>query len=205
MATILEPKRDEVETWDVPRTLRRFTAEEYLKLCEAGILDEDERVELLEGCVVSMMTRMPPHDVALRLVAKALDRILPSGFDLRVQSAVALSGSMPEPDCAIVVGDIRRYRDHHPAPGEIELVIEVSDSSLQLDRTWKSRIYGRDQVPCYWIVNLPDRTLEICTDPTGDVPDAGYRVRQVLTEQDSVTFVVGGKDVGVIAVADLLP
>lgn len=184
---------------------RRFSVDEYLRLIELGMFADHERLELLEGLIVPMMTRLPPHEVALRLVAKALDRVIPSGYDLRSQSAVQLKSSVPEPDCAVVIGDTRRYSDHHPGPGEIELVVEVADSSLRIDRTTKAGIYASDRIAAYWIVNLPDRQVEVLTDPAGDVETPCYRNTAVFKPGDKIALVLGDKVVGEISVADLLP
>ncbi len=185
--------------------LRRFSVDEYYRMIEAGIFSEHERLELLDGRIVTMMTRLPPHEVCLRLVSKALDRCLPAGFDLRVQSAVTLTDSAPEPDCAVVLGDTRRYIDHHPGAKEIALVVEVSDSSLRIDRIDKAEIYARDSLPVYWILNLSERQVEVHTDPTGDVDRAAYRVTAIFKQSDRLPFMLEGRQVADFLVADLLP
>ena len=78
--------------------------EEYQRLVEAGILTESDRVELLEGWIVPKLTRKPPHDCAIELVAAALQALLPPGWRLRIQSAVETADSQPEPDVAVVYG-----------------------------------------------------------------------------------------------------
>jgi len=184
---------------------RRFTVDEYLRLIELGILRDDERLELLEGLIVPMMTRLPPHEVSVRLVSKALDRLLPDGYDLRVQAPVQLGTSVPEPDCAIVVGDTRRYIDHHPTASEIVMVVEVSDSSLRVDRTTKSRIYAAAGIANYWIVNLPERQVELYSDPTGDVKTAAYGRSANYRPGDQISLLLHEHELAPIAVSDLLP
>ncbi|MDZ4780364.1 MAG: Uma2 family endonuclease [Planctomycetia bacterium] len=184
---------------------RRFTVDEYVRLIALGMFGDDERLELLEGLIVPMMTRVPPHEVALRLVSKALDRRLPAGYDLRVQSSIQLGASVPEPDCTIVIGETRHYIDHHPSASEIALVVEVSDSSLRIDRTTKARIYAAAGISIYWIVNLPERQLEVWSDPTGEAEQPGYLKTLVFKVGENVSLVLGDKQVGDIAVADLLP
>ncbi len=80
---------------------------------------------------------------------------------LRMQSAITLSRSEPEPDAALVRGNARTYAKHHPKPPDIGLVIEVSDSTLDGDRIDKGRLYAEAGIVCYWIVNLVDRQIEI--------------------------------------------
>src|SRR5262249_30603098 len=113
---------------------RRFSVAEYHKLIESGILTEDDNLELLEGYLVHKMSRNPPHDATIQRLMKRLLRLLPPGWDLRVQSAVTLSESEPEPDLAVVRGDENAYIARHPAGADVGLVIEVSDSTLPADR-----------------------------------------------------------------------
>src|SRR5215471_9440217 len=113
---------------------RRFSVAEYHKLIEIGILTEDDNLELLEGYLVHKMSRNPPHDAAIQKGNKKLLRLLPPGWDLRVQSAITLTDSVPEPDFAIVRGDETTYATRHPGLADIGLVIEVAESTLPGDR-----------------------------------------------------------------------
>src|SRR5438132_9738361 len=88
---------------------RRFTVAEYHRLIDLGILTEDDNLELLEGYLVHKMSRNPPHDAAIQKGTKRWLRLLPPGWDLRVQSAITLAESEPEPDFAIVCGDETAY------------------------------------------------------------------------------------------------
>ena len=69
-------------------------------------------------------------------------------------------------------GPRTRYRDRHPEPTEIGLLIEFSDSSLRVDRVGKGRIYARAGIPVYWVVNVPEKLVEVYTQPTGTGDDA---------------------------------
>jgi Uma2 family endonuclease len=148
-------------------TLYRLSVAQYQDMIRVGVLREDEKVELLEGLLVEKMTRNPPHDTALMLVQAALNAQLPSGWLTRIQCAVTSADSVPEPDVAVVLGPPRRYLRAHPSPADIALVVEISDTSLDFDRTDKLRIYARARIPVYWIVNLPDRCVEVYTQPRG--------------------------------------
>src|SRR5438552_2158980 len=99
MATVLQPSREMVE---MPPTLYRFTVKQYQRMIEIGILTEDDRVELLEGCIVDKMPHNPPHDGTINRINRRLIPILPDGWLLRVQSAITLARSEPEPDLVIV-------------------------------------------------------------------------------------------------------
>jgi Uma2 family endonuclease len=184
---------------------RRFTVAEYHKLIELGILTEDDNLELLEGYLVHKMTRNPPHDAALQLLQETLPPLLPAGWCLRLQSAITLPGSEPEPDGAIVRGNARTYVAHHPGPVEIGLVIEVADATLAGDRVDKGRIYARAGIACYWIVNLVDRQVEVYTVPSGPPSSPAYGQRQDWHASDKISLVLDGKVIARISVNDILP
>ncbi len=185
--------------------MRRFTVEEYHRIIQAGILTEDDPVELLEGWLVLKMGRNPPHDGTVDLAREVLQARLPKGWRVRVQSAVTTSDSEPEPDLAVVPGPASRYFGHHPTPQEIGILIEVADSSLARDRQEKGRLYARAGIGCYWIINLVDRQIEVYTEPTGPDPDPAYRQRQDHGETAEVPLVIEGREVARVLVADLLP
>jgi Uma2 family endonuclease len=184
---------------------RRFSVAEYHKLIEIGILTEDDNLELLEGYLVHKMSRNPPHDATLQLIQDTLPRLLPAGWCLRMQSAITLSGSEPEPDGAVVRGSARSYASHHPGPAGIGLVIEVADATLTGDRVDKGRIYARAGIPCYWIVNLVDRQVEVYMVPSGATTTPAYGQRQDFTINDDIALTLDGTTVATIAVRDLLP
>jgi Uma2 family endonuclease len=184
---------------------RRFSVAEYHKLIEIGILTEDDNLELLEGYLVHKMSRNPPHDATIQKVMKRLFRILPPDWDLRVQSAVTLTTSEPEPDLAIVRGDENSYLTHHPGPADIGLVIEVADATLSGDRIDKGRIYARAGIACYWIVNLVNRQVEVYTAPSGPSASPAYVRRQDLHPGDDIPLTLDGVVTASIPVRELLP
>jgi Uma2 family endonuclease len=187
-----------------PFPVRRFTVDEYHRMIAAGILTEVDRVELLDGWITPKMPRNPPHDSFLAQADEALRARLPQAWRVRVQSAVTLTTSEPEPDLAVVLGPVNRYRATHPVPADIALLVEVADSSLNHDRTEKGRLYAADAIPVYWIINLVDGRVEVYTDPTGPGPNPGYRQRQDYAPQDAVPLRIGGQDVGPVPAGELL-
>jgi Putative restriction endonuclease len=187
-----------------PYPVRKFTVDEYHRLIQVGVLTEDDPVELLEGWIVPKMPRNTPHDVCIDKSQDALRAHLPAGWRLRVQSAITTADSEPEPDFAIVLGPAERYLPHHPLTADIATLIEVADSSLARDRE-KKRIYGSAGIATYWIINLVDAQVEVYSEPTGTDPAPGYRQRQDYKASDTVPLVILGKEVGRIAVRDLLP
>jgi Uma2 family endonuclease len=139
------------------------------------------------------------------LLQHALNPGLPIGWCLRVQSAVTLSDSEPEPDVAVVRGDVRSYVARHPTAVDVGLLIEVSDSTLPGDRADKGRIYARAGLPIYWIVNLVDRQIEVYENPTGPSMTPGYAKQTIVYPGAAVPLVLDGKIATTLAVHDLLP
>jgi Uma2 family endonuclease len=188
---------------DVP--IYRLTVEQYHAMARAGILTEDDPVELLEGWLVQKMTKYRPHVIATELLRRALEHLPPSGWYVAIQGPTTTVDSEPEPDLAIVRGDVRDYPDRHPGPTDVALVVEVADSSLREDRGAKKRLYARAGISVYWIVNLIDRRIELYTDPSGPVRKPDYRRERNYGADDMVPVVLNGVEVGSMLVSDLLP
>jgi Uma2 family endonuclease len=189
-----------------PLPVHRFTVAAYHRMIEAGILDEDVPVELLEGWVVPKMPRSPLHDAVIaRLHNKVLGPRLPVGWYCRSQSAVTTSDSEPEPDLSVVRGAEFEYVARHPGPADLGLVIEVSDTTLRKDRGVKGRVYARAGIPFSWMVNLPDRRLEVYSDPSGSGATARYRRRQTFGVNKSIPLILDSARVTEIPMAEILP
>ena len=151
------------------------------------------------------MVKNPPYVVATGLAQDELTRLVPAGWHVSVEGPLTTAESEPEPDLKVVRGSRRDYSGRHPGPGDLVLVVEVADSSLALDRGIMKRIYARGLVPYYWILNLPDRKLEVYDDPTGPADHPEYRRRQDYGPDDAVPLVIDGREVGRVTVRDLLP
>lgn len=188
-----------------PDPAQRLTVEQYHEMITSGILPEDNSMELLEGRLVRKMPKKPPHSVATKFLRKALERAIPPGWEVDSQEPITTSDSEPEPDGMVYRGNDRQYLDRHPSPEDVAMVAEVSNSSLQEDRTTKKRLYARARVPIYWIINLVDNQLEVYTDPSGPTEQPDYGQRQVYGPGDTIPLVIEGAEVGRIAVSDLLP
>jgi len=183
----------------------RFSVDEYHQLIELGILTEDDDIELLDGLLVQKMSRRPPHDMCIDLFREAITRLLPLGYMPRCQQAITLATSEPEPDFAIVRGGPRDFSVTHPLPPVIDLVVEVSDSSLDTDREDKLPLYAQAGIAQYWIVNIPDMQIEVHTLPSGPSALPGYASQVVYRPGQLVSFDLAGQVIGPIAVVDLLP
>jgi Uma2 family endonuclease len=178
----------------------RYTCDEYLALVDAGVLRPDDRVELLDGVIVSMAPQNPPHASGTALVDDVLREALGKRAAIRVQLPLVLGRySMPEPDVAVVPGKTTDYLTQHPTTAL--LVVETADSSLAQDRLTKARIYAAAGIPEYWLLNLRDGCVEVfrAPDPTarryGTVTVAHPGDRIDLVALPGVT----------VAVQDLLP
>lgn len=149
-----------------PERLRLLRRSEYDQMVELGWF-ADEKVELLDGLLVSMSPSGAPHMEVIDRLNELLVLALKQRARVRVQgSFAAAEDSQPEPDVALIPRD-----DHSRAhPSKAYLVVEVSDSSLSKDRHVKSAIYSANGVPEYWIVNLVDDLIEVRTEPG----DGGY-------------------------------
>lgn len=154
----------------VPR--HRLTVADYHRLGDAGILGKDDRVELLEGQLVDMSPIGPRHALAVDALTELLVHAVAGRAHVRVQNPVTLDrGSEPQPDLTVVRRPWSGYPHAHPGPADILLLIEVADSSLELDLGAKRAIYARAGIGEFWIVDLTTDTLLVHRDPDGD----GYR------------------------------
>ena len=170
--------------------LRRFTLDEYHQLIEIGFFDEDERVELIEGVLVSMSPLNPLHVhtlIRLRRVFAAF--FARKDVEVRIQEPVSIPDLMtePEPDLMISRELGVEFALRHPYPAEVLLLMEVADSSLTHDRTCKGTIYAQAGILDYWIWNLNGNSLEVYRDPhTPASGDAVYQTKSTFHHGESV-------------------
>ena len=185
-------------------TVRRWRRVEYDKLVELGMFD-GERLELLDGLLVVREPQRSYHASTVMQVGRVLEAAFGAGWHARYHAPIALDDdSEPEPDVAMVSGTAFDYAMEHPTTAP--LIVEVADSSLRLDRRFKTGLYARARILDYWIVNLAHRVLEVHRDPQ-PTPDAeygaAYRVVETLDPSAFVTPL--GAPASRIAVAELLP
>jgi len=183
--------------------LVRFTSDRYEQLTEQGFFGPQDKIELIDGYLVEKMPQNDPHMVIVDLLSEIFLRALPPEWTIRCQLGVKLSSdTIPEPDGVIVPGPKTRYFRGKPTRKEIALIIEVADSSLRYDRTTKQRVYARDRLPVYWIVNIPERIVEVYSEPkAGRSPT--YHFRAEFVRGSSIPVVLFGDRVAEVAVDDL--
>ena len=148
--------------------IRSFTVAEYERMGQFGIFSEDDRVELVCGEIIDMSPIGDRHAacvgfltqfITLRLLRKAL---------VWVQNPLRLDNySEPQPDIVVLKPRADFYRPGKPTPEDVLLVIEVSDSTLELDRKVKMPLYAGAGIPEAWLVNLPEERIEVYSDPIG--------------------------------------
>ncbi len=150
--------------------IRPLTIDEYHRMIEAGIIHEGERVELLAGQIFNMAAKGTWHTVATRNLFKQLLNLIGDRADVQSQDPITLpNNTEPEPDLVIARLREDNYINSHPTPAEIILVIEVADSTLNLDRNTKAPLYAAAGISEYWIVNLVENRLEIYRQPQGSI------------------------------------
>jgi Uma2 family endonuclease len=187
------------------RWLRRWSSAEYHRMLELGIIDREEKVELLDGYVVLKMGQSRAHRAAVLRLATRLAPRLPGRWVVMTQAPIAIGGMDPEPDGVVVRGADSDYDDRDVGESDFGIVIEVAGSTLGLDRSAKGRFYAAAGIPVYWIVNVEDRQVEVYADPDPAANPPAYRTRTDYRPGDSVPIVLDGQPAGSIPVADLIP
>ncbi len=182
-----------------------WTVKEFQRAYDLGAFGFETRLELIEGEIIRKMPQNEPHAWTIQAVTEALRSAFAVGHSIRTQLPLVFGlRSKPEPDVAVVIGSFNDYKRRHPATAV--LVVEVSDSTLALDRTTKAALYARAGIEDYWIVNLPDSVLEVHRHPAAmtDQP-LGHHYRSItrLVPTDAI-MPLGLPDVS-IAVRSLLP
>jgi len=170
-------RRAYVDTKTQEVTRRRFTVHDYHRMGEAGILHEDDRVELIEGEIVEMAAIGTRHFACVNQLNRLLVRGVGDAAIVSVQNPVRLDEhTEPQPDLTVL--RVRDYRDSLPMPEDVLLLIEVSDTTLTYDRGVKLPLYARAGIREVWIVDLPGEVIERNTDPSADSYRTSKRARR---------------------------
>lgn len=178
---------------------KKFTTDEVMRMVDAGIIGEDDRLELIEGELLVVSPQDPIHAGTVQRLNGKLRRAYGDNYQIRPQLPVVASQfSMPEPDVAVVRGDERSFDRRHPTGADIVLVVEVTWTTARRDRG-KAEVYARAGVPVYWRLDLEHRRLEVYEEP---LPDGAYIRVRLRSEADEVDLPETGLS---WRVADLLP
>lgn len=177
MTTVLRAREPKVR---LPYHL--WTVAEYQRMAAAGLLDESDRVELIEGELVDMAPIGSRHAFWVDRIAEALGGGSQASHMVRVQNPVELSErSQPQPDIALVKRN--NYAARHPSPDDILLLIEVSDTTLEYDREIKLTLYARHGIPEVWIVDVEADELTVYREPA----EGQYRLIRKPTAAEAVS------------------
>ncbi len=184
----------------------RLTVDQFFKMIGAGVFPDQARVELLEGELVERMVKNEPHNWAVEtLAARFRELVAPLGFVREEKSLRIGRWSRPEPDIVVVRG---QHGDYSPQAGpqaqDVLLVVEVADSTYTKDHGRMWRLYAAAGMPVYWIVNLPQRRIEVYTRPTGRGRTARYQESMTFDESTETPVVLDGREIGRVRVRELL-
>lgn len=164
---------------------KRFTVSDFQTMIEAGILEEGSPYELLDGEIIKMAAVGRKHAAKVDRISTFLNRKIIDAIIVRVQNPIELGAfSQPEPDLAVLHWKDDFYESGHPKASEIYLLIEVSDTTLEKDRTVKLPLYAAAGVVEVWIVNLQDNHIEVYRNPVA----ATYSLVQTFIAGQTVTI-----------------
>lgn len=167
---------------DVEITHHLFTTDEYEQMIAAGVLTEEDRVELISGEIIEMSPINVPHVLCVNALTRLFSRQLGEKAIVSVQNPIHLDKqSRPRPDVALWRPRSDDYAIGLAEPEDIFLVVEVADTSLHFDRTVKLPLYARAGIEEVWLVNLASREIEVYREPTA----AGYRIMRRLFSGDT--------------------
>jgi Uma2 family endonuclease len=186
----------------ISKRLARLTVDQYEAMVESGVFTKRDRLTLINGFLVAKVPKSARHTFTAKNLGRKLKGLVPSGWDIRIEDAVRLPDSEPEPDVSMARGAIEDYADHHPTPADLALVVEVAASNVSEDRQMAD-VYGPAGIPVYWIVNLIARQVEVYTllKRRGA---SRYGKPLFFKAGQSVPVVIKGVEVGRIAVAGIL-
>jgi Uma2 family endonuclease len=187
----------------VPKRLARLTVDQYEAMVESGVFTKRDRFTLINGFLVAKVPKSPRHTFVAKNLVRKLQRLVPSGWDFRIEDAIRLAYSKPEPDVSIARGDIEDYADRDPGPADLAMVVEIAAARVWEDRQM-AKVYGPAGIPVYWIVNLKARQVEVYSllKRRGT---SGYGKPRVFRVGQSVPVAIEGVEVGRVAVADIMP
>jgi len=168
-----------------PRRLR-FSVDDYYKMIDQGMVEDYEKCEIIDGELIKKMTIGDRHAAAVNWLTRFFITNVSENILVSIQNPLRL-GDYDEPEPDIVLADLTKYDGkRHPRPAETILVIEVSDSTLKYDREIKIPLYAEAEIPEVWIVNLPNRIVEIHHQPSVGI----YQFAKIFEQGETVTSFV---------------
>ncbi|MEW6237047.1 MAG: Uma2 family endonuclease [Candidatus Omnitrophota bacterium] len=163
---------------------RLFTVDEYYKMAQSHILAPTEHVELIEGEIFQKTPVSSNHAGTVAYHSELFIYNLKDKVIVWAQSPIRLSQySEPEPDIALLKPRSDFYKNSHPAPEDVWLIIETEDSSIAYDRQIKMPLYARHGIPEFWIVDLNQKAIEAYSQPSPE----GYSLLRTVRPSQSLS------------------
>ena len=155
----------------------------YHQMIEKGILTENDRVELINGEIITMSPINPSHSGKVNRLSNFIIAKLNLRAIVAVQNPVILSEfSEPQPDIAILKNREDHYEISHPTPEDILHIIEIAQSSLKYDRELKLPLYAAAGIPSYLIVDVEKHIIEVYSNPEGNI----YKNKFIANRNDQI-------------------
>ena len=162
---------------------KRFTVEEFHKMTEAGILPEESGWEIIDGYLIDKMSIGSRHAGTVKRLNRKLSSMVEDKAIISVQDPIHIDEyNEPEPDIALLNLRDDFYAESHPIPKEVLLLIEVSDSTIESDRTIKKTLYAEAGIAEFWLVNLKENTVERYSS----LKNGSYRLAEILESGESI-------------------
>jgi Uma2 family endonuclease len=161
------------------------TVEAYHRMGEAGILDVTQRTELIDARIIAMAPIGTEHADRVNRLTRYFAKVLADDVTVSVQNPVYLSeANEPEPDIALLRPRTQAYREAHPRPEDVLLLIEVADTSLSYDRNVKIPLYAQHGIAECWLIDIKANRLEIFREPQ----DGEYRLHLKPRRDETVAL-----------------
>jgi Uma2 family endonuclease len=175
---------------------RPFTVDDIDRMIEAGIVNQDERFELIEGDIVMMSAKHIGHDRIKHVLNRALVRAAPDDMLVAIEPSIQLARDiLVEPDIAVIAASVYDADPDtfaQPRPEDVLLLIEVAASSMRYDRRVKARLYARCGIREFWVIDANRRITWIHTGPSSDgwssIAERGPK--ETLTPQALPNFLI---------------
>jgi Uma2 family endonuclease len=159
----------------------KISVNQYHLMGRVGILLEHDRVELIEGEIITMAPIGPVHSGTVNMLVELLGYPTAGRAIASVQNPIHLgSHSEPQPDFVLLQYRPDRYKSRLPEAADVLLLVEIADTSVHYDRDVKAALYARHGIPEYWIINIPERQIEVCLDPDSEA--RLYRNSRIVIE-----------------------
>ena len=180
---------------DTDVTKKLFTVQEFQHICDAGVFHPDSRFELIRGDIIEMPNPTKRHAGRVNKLNRVFTSKLGESVIVCIQNPMfANETSEPKPDVVICKPLPELFGPFEPDPGDVLLLVEISDTSVRYDTRIKAPLYAQGGIPEYWLLNIPGEVVEVRTHPEGGEYRRveAYRRGQIITPQmlPGVTFTV---------------